>query len=120
MCFQSSCHAEAFLVPGNTSDIEDTPQEPATLNSLLQNLSNTSANTVSAFQAAAQVAKACVVPDNAGLITNTGWRYDPTAGYYTGPNDTRYLLRARKTLSYLDNQFHFCTKTNMSVLFIQN
>ena len=82
----------------NASDIEGQSNETSLLTSFIGNLSNPAANTVTQYQVAAQVAKACVLADNAGDVTSTGWRYDPQAGYYTTPTGTKYLQRAREAL----------------------
>lgn len=76
------------------SDIATQPQETSLLTSLVQNASN--ANALGQFQVAAQVARACVLPDNAGYATNINWKFDRQADYYTTPAGTQYLLRARE------------------------
>lgn len=86
-----------ILCAVNASDYSGSEAQASIGFSYGNNLTNPSPDTVTLFQTAAQVAKACIVPDNAGLITSTNWRYNPSAGYYTTQNGTNYLTRARKS-----------------------
>lgn len=102
------CHLQRIYLivmplAANSSDIEASSNETSLLGSFIGNITAPSASTTAQYSIAAQIAKACIIPDNAGYVTSTNWRFDPQAGYYTTPNGTQYLLRARK-FSVLDRQ----------------